>query len=169
MGAAQSHLDKLDKVQHSAEKIGDFTVEPLQARRDAAAMSFALKLLDGKARGELKNFIPIVTEPLRLCKKRTRQSLEGTQILPTVRAKSLDVYKKSFRGVLPRIWARIPQEIISKGANKGTKRCWLKIKTKCVDFLIGKQKPNIHTKQKAAEKQPETCSTKLNNELNGYV
>ena len=46
MGAAQSHLDKLDKVQHSAEKIGDFTVEPLQARRDAAAMSFALKLLD---------------------------------------------------------------------------------------------------------------------------
>ena len=61
MGADQSHLDKLDRVQHSAEKIGNFTAEPLQARRDAAAMSFALKLLDGKARGELKNFIPIVT------------------------------------------------------------------------------------------------------------
>jgi len=54
MGAAQSHLDKLDKVQRSAEKIGNFTVEPLQARKDAAAMSFALKLLDGGARGELK-------------------------------------------------------------------------------------------------------------------
>ena len=39
----------------------------------------------------------------------------------------------------------------------------------CVDFLTGKQKPNIHKKQKAAEKQPETYSTKLNNELNGYV
>ena len=47
MGDAQSHLDKLDRVQHSAEKIGNFTVEPLQARRDAAAMSFALKLQDG--------------------------------------------------------------------------------------------------------------------------
>ena len=92
MGAAQSHLDKLDKVQHSAEKIGNFTVEPLQARRDAAAISFALKLPDGGARGELKNFIPIVTEPLRLCKRRTRQSLEGTQILSTIRAKSLDVH-----------------------------------------------------------------------------
>ena len=79
MGAAQSHLDKLDRVQHSAEKIGNFIVEPLQARRDAVAMSFALKLLHGKARGELKNFIPIVTEPLRLCKKRTRQRLEGTR------------------------------------------------------------------------------------------
>ena len=111
-------------MQNSAEKIGKFTVEPLQARRDAAAMSFALelKLLDGKARGELKNFIPIVTEPLRLCKKRTRQCLEGTQILPTVRAKSLNVYRRSFRGVPPRIWARIPQEIISKGANKGSNR-----------------------------------------------
>ena len=169
MGAAQSHLDKLDKVQHSAEKIGNFTAEPLQARRDAAAMSFALKLLDGKARGVLKNFIPVVTEPLRLCKKRTRQCLEGTQILPTVRAKSLDVYRRSLRGVLPRIWARVPQEIISIGANKGTKRCWLKIKTNCVDFLTGKKKPNIHKKQKAVAKQPETHSTKLNNELNGNV
>ena len=51
MGAAQSHLDELDRVQHSAEQIGRFIAEPLKARKDAAAMSFALKLLDGKARG----------------------------------------------------------------------------------------------------------------------
>ena len=31
MSAAQSHLDKLDRVQHSAEKIGNLTAEPLQA------------------------------------------------------------------------------------------------------------------------------------------
>ena len=119
-------------MQRSAEKIGNFTAaEPLQARRDAAAMSFALKLR------ELKNFIPIVTEPIvNNCKKRTRHSLEGTQILSTVRAKSLDVYRRSFRGVLPSIWKRIPQEIIDEGASKGTKRCWLKIKTACVGFRL---------------------------------
>ena len=45
MGTAQSHLDKLDRIQRRAEMIGSFTVEPLQALRDAAAMSFALFFL----------------------------------------------------------------------------------------------------------------------------
>ena len=53
MGAAQSHLSTLDRVQHTAEKICNFIVGPLQARRDAAALAFAFKLLDGKTRGEL--------------------------------------------------------------------------------------------------------------------
>jgi hypothetical protein len=94
MGAAKSHLSSLDRVQHTAERMCGFTAEPLQARRDAAAMSFALKLLDGKTRGELKHFVPKLIEPLRLCKKRTRQTLEGTQVAPKVRPNSLDVYKR---------------------------------------------------------------------------
>ena len=65
MGVARSHVGQLDRVQHSAEKIGKFTVEPLQARRDDAAMSSALEFLDGKARGELMGK-HIVTESLRL-------------------------------------------------------------------------------------------------------
>ena len=59
MGAAKSHLEKLDRVQRSAERIGGFTIEHLQARResDAAAVSLALKMLDGKVQlqGELKS------------------------------------------------------------------------------------------------------------------
>ena len=82
MGAAQSHLNSLDRVQHTAERMCGFAAEPLQARRDAATMALALKLLDGKARGDLKNFVPRLIEPLRLCKKRTRQVLEGTQVIP---------------------------------------------------------------------------------------
>ena len=31
MGAAQSHLDKLDRVQDSAQRLGGFVVEPLQS------------------------------------------------------------------------------------------------------------------------------------------
>ena len=34
MSAAQSHLDKLDRIQHRAEMIGSFTVGPLQAEDD---------------------------------------------------------------------------------------------------------------------------------------
>ena len=131
MGAAKSHLDKLDRIQASAEKIGGFTAEPLQARRDAAAMSLALKMLDGRARGELATFKPTLCEPLRLCKKRTRQSLEGTQVVQKVRSKSLDVYKRGFFGVLPQIWSRIPKRIVQRGERVG----WLKIKSACTKFL----------------------------------
>ena len=99
-------------------------------------MSFALKLLDGKTRGELKHFVPKLIEPLRLCKKRTRQTLEGTQVAPKVRPNSLGVYKRGFVCALPEIWSRIPIEIINKGATKG----WLKIKNACSDFLTGKSK-----------------------------
>ena len=100
-------------------------LEPLQTRRDAAAMTLALKLLDGKTRGELKNFVPKLIKPLRLCKKRTRQVLEGTQVAPMIRSNSLDVYKRGFVCALPKIWSRIPIEIIDGGASNG----WLKIKT----------------------------------------
>ena len=51
MGAAVSHLDKLDGIQRTAERIGRFTVESLQCRREAAAVTFTLKLLDGCGRG----------------------------------------------------------------------------------------------------------------------
>jgi hypothetical protein len=37
-------------------------------------------------------------------------------------------------GVLPKIWAKIPIEIIERGNEKG----WLKIKRDCSDFLTGK-------------------------------
>ena len=51
-----------------------FAVEPLQVRRDAAAMALTLKLLDGKIRFELKNFVPRLIEPLRICRMVNRKS-----------------------------------------------------------------------------------------------
>ena len=128
-------------------------------------MAMALKMLNGDARGELKTFTPVLMEPMRLCKKRTRQSLEGIQVVSKVRTKSLDVYRRSFQGILPKIWSKIPIEII----NRGEKRGWLKIKSACTDFLIGKTRRENHKKQKVVEKSPEIYSTELNNELNGNV
>ena len=60
MGAAPSTLAKLDRVQAAAEKIGGFEAESLQCRREAACVSFSLKLLAGGCKGSLANFIPIV-------------------------------------------------------------------------------------------------------------
>ena len=122
-------------------------------------------MLNGDTRGELKAFTPVLTEPLRLTKKRTMHSLEGIQVVPKVRPKSLDVYKRSFQGALLKIWSKIPIEIIRRGERYG----WLKIKTACTDFLLGKEKPERLKKQKVAENQHETYNTKLNNELNGNV
>ena len=56
------------------------------------------------------------------------------------KAKSLDGYKRGFHGALPKIWSKIPIDIITKGERKG----WLKIKSDCVDFLTGKTTIKIH-------------------------
>ena len=54
MGASDTNLAKLDRVQKSAERIGGFTIESLSSRREAAAVSLALDLLDGEGYGELQ-------------------------------------------------------------------------------------------------------------------
>ena len=69
MVAAPSTLQKLDRVQAAAEKLGGFKVESLEARRDASLVGLLFKLLDGKGRGQLNNFKPEVAEmdPKRIC------------------------------------------------------------------------------------------------------
>ena len=52
-----------------------------------------IKMLDGKVQGELKCFTPVLSEPLRLCKKRTRNSLEGIQVVSRVRVYHLRVHE----------------------------------------------------------------------------
>jgi len=63
MGAKATHLKKLDVVQKVAERIGNFIVESLGCRREAAAIAFTLKLLNGDGRGVLKDYVPtLITE-----------------------------------------------------------------------------------------------------------
>ena len=85
MGAAPTHLAKLDRVQATAERIGGFQSEPLGLRREAAAVAFALKLLAGQGRGILKRFVPEVVEPARLTRRSTRQLVEGPTLGPEPR------------------------------------------------------------------------------------
>ena len=60
MGAADTHLKKLDSIHEKAQRIGNFTLGPLKSRREAAAISFTLKLLDGKGRGVLDAYAPVL-------------------------------------------------------------------------------------------------------------
>ena len=73
MGAADSHLEKLDRIQESVSKSCGFEIESLQSRREVAAISMACKMLDGKARGDLNAFTPQFGEPIALIEKRTRR------------------------------------------------------------------------------------------------
>ena len=144
MGAADSHLEKLDRIQSSAERIGNFKVESLQSRREAATMSLVLKLLDGKGRGKLQDHAPKLID-VKL-PRFSRHTKDGLRLESVIRAKSLNVYKRGFFGAAPIIWNKIPQEIIDKGKEKG----WLKIKKACAKFLInqGKDKTTKSTKRR---------------------
>ena len=56
MGAGISHLGKLDRVQATMGRIGEFKAEPLAARREAALIALSLKQLDGDCREGLRDF-----------------------------------------------------------------------------------------------------------------
>ena len=60
---ADSTKAKLDRVQYAAAKMGQFEVESLGSRRQAALIGIVFKLLDGDGRGMLNEFIPILMEP----------------------------------------------------------------------------------------------------------
>ena len=125
VGAAGPNLNKLDNVQAPAEKMGGSEMETLGSRREAAAVAFSLKLVDGRARGPLKNFTPTVEEVIP--QDTVSASVRGKQhgwLVPdwTNRVKgseSLDMYKRSFWGVLPQIWSALPQELVREGIEKG--------------------------------------------------
>ena len=61
-------------------------------------------------------------------------------------SESLDMYKRSFWGVLPQIWSTLPHELVREGIEKG----WPRIKSRCTKCIIHGALPE----------------PKLNNELN---
>jgi hypothetical protein len=59
MGAKPTHLEKLDRVQRTMERIGGFKAESLAARKEAALIALTLKQLDGGCREGLCNYAPV--------------------------------------------------------------------------------------------------------------
>jgi len=147
MGAAPTHLDKLDAIQRRAERVGRFEVESLASRREAAAVAFTLKLLDGGCRGMLKHMVPTLVDNSN-CGKRARDSRHlaaGIQLACRAETTSLDAYKRGYLGSIHLIWRKLPQELVKQGMEHG----WLKIKKSCSMHLTGKtteHKTNKKTK-----------------------
>ena len=153
MGAAQSHLDKLDRVQESAMKLGGFTIETLESRREAAAISLAFDLLDEDAYGELRDYKPELYEPIRLTKKRTRQAVEaGTQMKSRTRTSSLDQFRRSYLGSIHNIWAKLPQSLIEEGKQKS----WQAVKSRAKRYLTGKWEPRPLAQERLKKEKKQT-------------
>ena len=113
--------------------------------------------MDGRAKGPLKNFIPIVEEvmPQDTVSASVRSKQYGW-LMPdwTNRVKgfkSLDMYKRSFWGVLPQIWSTLPQELVREGIEKG----WSRIKSRCTKYIIHGALPEPKTSPKPKLKSKE--------------
>ena len=153
MGAAPTHLALLDRIQHTAEKIGRFTVESLQSRREAAAVVFTLKLLAGGGRGVLNDFVPELIDHSKIKRSRdSRHASTGLQLISRCKVNSLDAFKRSYIGSIHQIWARLPQDLIRRGEAKG----WMKIRKACKAFLLNESRdlraPDLSKKQKTVMK-----------------
>ena len=133
MGAAKTHLAKLDTVQRVAERLGKFEVESLESRRQAAAVALALKMLDHRCRPGLQKFAPqLVNGHHSSHSHHTQHKLQGAQIHPVRLSKvPLDIFKRSFFGQLPQIWSKLPQDLIEEGKLKS----WSKISKRCKQHL----------------------------------
>ena len=134
MGAAQSHLDKLDRIQHTAERIGGFVMsESLSSRRESALLGLSLKLLDGAGRGALQEFAPIleVSSPDPNARQ-LRKVKHGIRVQDRTSISSLECFKRSAVGALPSIWDNIPQELLQIGSSKG----WRKIHKRCKKAIL---------------------------------
>ena len=121
MGVADSHLAKLDRVQLSTEALGGFKCESLSSRRDSACIAMACKLLSGGGRGTLNLHAPTT----HVVSAKSRHQVGGLQVvMPFSSSKCpLECYKNSFMSKLPRIWSRVPQDLVQKCGHSN----WLKL------------------------------------------
>ena len=132
MAAAPTYLHTLDRVQAAAERIGNFTMEPLQDRRDASLIGLNFKILDGDVRGGLNDFTPDVVdlEPARV----GRYSKTGLHLVSKTTSRSLNSYERSILGRAPKVWGKLPQHLLQIGLEEG----WQSITKRCQRLVVGK-------------------------------
>ena len=137
--AADTHKQKLDRIQARAAKVGNFSVGTLDSRRCAALIGFTFKLLDGCGREFLNDFVPTITEPEQSI---TRQS-KVREIVPAFDFRDTSKqYDPNIGGQIPVVRNAIPQELaLSKETDE-----WQKKTKNCQRFLTG---------EKLADPKPE--------------
>ena len=137
----------------------------MESRREAAAISLAFDLLDGKGYGEVDMYKPKLYEPIRLSRKRTRQTSEaGTQIMRKTPRQILSINSSvaSCLGEIHQIWAKLPQTLIAEGQKKS----WQSIKSRTKKFLTGQWQPSTAKPGSKKHKQTNNGTKQHNIEWN---
>ena len=133
MGAKPVHLDKLEKVQRIAQRIGNFECDSLSLRREAAAITTTLKLLSSKAHGKLQLLVPELKTVEVSRSAKVVAKVEGIQLVSAWKHKyTLDLYRDSYQGIRHKLWEKLPQNIVRLGVKKG----WSRIIRLCKTFII---------------------------------
>ena len=117
--------------------LGNFKVESLGSRRDASLVGLLFKLLDGDGRGKLNDFTPTVVElaPAR----KGRHTITGLQLVDQTDADSLLGYERCIVGRAPKVWKKLPQDVLRDGKENG----WQNITKECQRFLAGPSREEV--------------------------
>ena len=109
---------------------------------------------------------PKLYEPIRLSRKRTRQTSEvRTHIMRNTKTNSLDQFKRSYLGSIHQIWAKIPQTLIAEGQKKS----WQSVKSRTKKFLTGQWQPSAAKPGSKKHKQTNNGTKQHNIEWNAVV
>lgn len=121
--------------------------ESLASRREGAVIALGLKLLDGGGRGSLQKHTPMLNLDTDASAQVglaaggvvKRRLDTGVQVVPFPRDKKYEMlgsYERSYFGLLPKVWSKVPQDIIKLGLDKG----WRRIKKRCKNALVSEKK-----------------------------
>jgi hypothetical protein len=122
MSAAPTNLAKLDAVQHTAERICGSSFQALSGRREAAAFGMLCKMLDGQVRGGLNDFIPEFDSGQQGRRGRSASAQTGPTLKDMTGPSSLKQYDRSFCGIIPKIFSKLPEEIVQEGMTDGWRK-----------------------------------------------
>ena len=110
--AAKTNLDKLDRVQEQAHNMFDqLPISSLEQRRQAAAVGLTCKLLHGDIKTPLKSLTPEFEDCSKVKPRRSARvaptKSHDHQLQSYITTKSLEVFKRSYRGRIPEIWNKM--------------------------------------------------------------
>ena len=131
MGAAVSHLSKLDEVQRKAECMSSMCFQSLESRRHAACFGLLCKLLDDECVEPLLNVCQVLKleETQRThryntsCSSAMHGRVQVTNMENKMRKVSLETFKRSFICKIHKIFAQLPDDIKESGLHDS----WLKV------------------------------------------
>ena len=115
--AAEGHLARLDRVQLQAQRLfNEIPLPTLESRRAAAAVGLTCWLLSGSVSSPLLSLAPILMSSIGSLPRRSARlavSSHPHQLLDQCDYRSLEVFKRSFRGRIPSIWNSIQSDLLT--------------------------------------------------------